>query len=105
LAQKRSRLYRASGKSQQAGEEGAVGAVPKTRKRRSEIRPIRRDGGYVLYWMTTRLAPFRPVFGSIRYTSSENTGAGEVSVKNYIRKHSLETGKQSTSGLTTGRIA
>jgi deoxyribodipyrimidine photo-lyase len=43
-----------------------------------------------IFWVLGRYdrpwAPIRPVFGSIRYMSSENT-ARKVSVKNYIRKY------------------
>jgi len=44
-----------------------------------------------IFWVLGRYdrpwAPVRPVFGSIRYMSSENT-ARKVSVKNYIKKYS-----------------
>ncbi len=44
-----------------------------------------------IFWVLGRYdrpwAPIRPVFGSIRYMSSENT-ARKVSVKNYIKKYS-----------------
>lgn len=52
-----------------------------------------------IFWVLGRYdrpwAPIRPVFGSIRYMSSENT-ARKVSVKNYIRKYTpaLDAQKQ-----------
>jgi len=48
-----------------------------------------------IFWVLGRYdrpwAPIRPVFGSIRYMSSENT-ARKVSVKNYIRKYGPDAG-------------
>ncbi len=50
-----------------------------------------------IFWVLGRYdrpwAPVRPVFGMIRYMSSENT-ARKVSVKNYIRKYSPESAAQ-----------
>lgn len=47
-----------------------------------------------VFWVLGRYdrpwAPVRPVFGAIRYMSSENT-ARKVSVENYIRKYAPET--------------
>ncbi len=42
--------------------------------------------------------PERPIFGNVRYMSSENT-ARKVSVKNYIRRYSPDAGNGSTRGL------
>jgi deoxyribodipyrimidine photo-lyase len=51
-----------------------------------------------IFWVLGRYdrpwAPERPIFGVIRYMSSENT-ARKVSVKNYIRKYSPESSAQS----------
>ncbi len=50
-----------------------------------------------IFWVLGRYdrpwAPKRPVFGSIRYMSSENT-ARKVSVKDYIKKYSAEATSQ-----------
>lgn len=50
-----------------------------------------------IFWVLGRYdrpwAPIRPVFGSIRYMSSENT-ARKVSVKNYIKKYAPEAAAQ-----------
>ena len=50
-----------------------------------------------IFWVLGRYdrpwAPIRPVFGSIRYMSSENT-ARKVSIKNYIRKYAPESAPQ-----------
>jgi len=50
-----------------------------------------------IFWVLGRYdrpwAPMRPVFGSIRYMSSENT-ARKVSVKNYVRRYSAESPAQ-----------
>jgi deoxyribodipyrimidine photo-lyase len=50
-----------------------------------------------IFWVLGRYdrpwAPIRPVFGSIRYMSSENT-ARKVSVKNYIKKYAPGLGAQ-----------
>ena len=55
-----------------------------------------------IFWVLGRYdrpwAPIRPVFGSIRYMSSENT-ARKVSVKKYIKKYSYE-GTATQSQLT-----
>ncbi len=48
-----------------------------------------------IFWVLGRYdrpwAPVRPVFGTIRYMSSENT-ARKISVKNYIKKYGAEAG-------------
>ena len=50
-----------------------------------------------IFWVLGRYdrpwAPVRPVFGSIRYMSSENT-ARKLSVKNYLKKYSTEATTQ-----------
>jgi deoxyribodipyrimidine photo-lyase len=50
-----------------------------------------------IFWVLGRYdrpwAPIRPVFGSIRYMSSENT-ARKVSVKNYVKKYELDLDAQ-----------
>ena len=50
-----------------------------------------------IFWVLGRYdrpwAPVRPVFGMIRYMSSENT-ARKVSVKNYIRKYAPDSAQQ-----------
>jgi deoxyribodipyrimidine photo-lyase len=50
-----------------------------------------------IFWVLGRYdrpwAPIRPVFGSIRYMSSENT-ARKVSVKNYIKKYAPDAAAQ-----------
>jgi deoxyribodipyrimidine photo-lyase len=50
-----------------------------------------------IFWVLGRYdrpwAPIRPVFGSIRYMSSENT-ARKVAVKNYIRKYTPDAASQ-----------
>lgn len=49
-----------------------------------------------IFWVLGRYdqpwAPVRPVFGTIRYMSSENT-ARKVSVRNYIKKYGAEAGQ------------
>lgn len=51
-----------------------------------------------IFWVLGRYdrpwAPVRPIFGMIRYMSSENT-ARKVSVKNYIRKYAPDASPQS----------
>lgn len=55
-----------------------------------------------IFWVLGRYdrpwAPVRPVFGSIRYMSSENT-ARKVSVKNYIQKYAPEPKAQKQLGF------
>ena len=54
-----------------------------------------------VFWVLGRYdrpwAPIRPVFGSIRYMSSENT-ARKVSVKNYIKKYAPDAAAQKKRG-------
>jgi deoxyribodipyrimidine photo-lyase len=55
-----------------------------------------------IFWVLGRYdrpwAPVRPIFGMIRYMSSENT-ARKVSVKNYIRKYALDSASQEQFGF------
>jgi deoxyribodipyrimidine photo-lyase len=55
-----------------------------------------------IFWVLGRYdrpwAPVRPIFGMIRYMSSENT-ARKVSVKNYIRKYAPEATPQRQLGF------
>ena len=55
-----------------------------------------------IFWVLGRYdrpwAPLRPVFGMIRYMSSENT-ARKVSVKNYIRKYVPDAASQKQLGF------
>jgi deoxyribodipyrimidine photo-lyase len=55
-----------------------------------------------IFWVLGRYdrpwAPIRPVFGSIRYMSSENT-AHKVSVKNYIKKYAPDAAGQKMLGV------
>jgi deoxyribodipyrimidine photo-lyase len=55
-----------------------------------------------IFWVLGRYdrpwGPIRPVFGTIRYMSSENT-ARKVSVKNYIRKYAGSSAVQSKLGF------
>ncbi len=56
-----------------------------------------------IFWVLGRYdrpwGPIRPVFGSIRYMSSENT-ARKVSVKNYIKKYAPDELEQRKPGQT-----
>ena len=55
-----------------------------------------------IFWVLGRYdrpwGPIRPIFGSIRYMSSENT-ARKVHVKNYLRKYAPEPGAQQQLGF------
>jgi deoxyribodipyrimidine photo-lyase len=55
-----------------------------------------------IFWVLGRYdrpwGPERPIFGTIRYMSSENT-ARKVSVKNYIRKYGAKTSAQAGFGF------